>query len=134
MVNDDSALYMLEIRWELHIIGTYFLPIYKGSVRAKFPFCHLLKWPPKQNLPRSGRRSWTCSAFGASISLVRLCDVCTAQPRFHLCCYGVVYLRGSKGRLHYATWWLQGHSVTKCPILRCLAVAQQKYNQDSSMV
>ena len=28
MVNDDSPLYTLKIRWELHKLGTYFLPIY----------------------------------------------------------------------------------------------------------
>ena len=35
MVTDDSPLYTLKIRWELHKLGTYFLPIYKGSVLAK---------------------------------------------------------------------------------------------------
>ena len=35
MVNDDSPLHTLKIRWELYKLGTYFLPIYKGSVLAK---------------------------------------------------------------------------------------------------
>ena len=86
MVNDDSPLYTLEIRWELHKIGTYFLPIYKGSVRGENSLCHLLKWPPKQNLPRSGRRSWTSSAFGASISLiVRIIVENEATPLAYIC-------------------------------------------------
>ena len=42
-------------------------------VRAQYwrkSFCHHLTWPPKQNLPHSGRPRWISSAFGASISLV----------------------------------------------------------------
>ena len=35
MVNNDLPLYTLKIRWEHHNLGTYFLPIYKGSVLAK---------------------------------------------------------------------------------------------------
>jgi len=35
MANDDSPLYTLKIRWELHKLGTHFLPNYKGSVLAK---------------------------------------------------------------------------------------------------
>jgi len=36
------------------------------------PFCRHMEWPPEQNLPHSGRSSWTSSALGASISLVML--------------------------------------------------------------
>ena len=35
----DSPLYMLKIRWELHKLGNYFLPNYKGSYLRKI-FCN----------------------------------------------------------------------------------------------
>ena len=68
MVNDDSPLYTQKIRCELNKLGTYFLPIYKGSVLAKNPL------PPfeiaaKTKFASLCKASWTSSAFGASISL-----------------------------------------------------------------